>query len=102
MSVNQTRINRMYQGDCAWALVALLALWITIAFVFYKVALGTADFNVVLALGAGASVLLVFNTAAIVALLRHYTTDKAHLYGLDLFYIDEMRAARKGRQHDAR
>ena len=101
MAVHQTRIDRMYRGDCAWALLALVSLWITIAFVFYQVAVGVADNAVVLALGAGAAVLVVFNTAAIVALLRHYTADKAHLYGLDIHYIDEMNAARREAPHVA-
>lgn len=95
MSADQARIGRMYRGDCAWAIVALVTLWATIAFVFIKVVPG-ADPNIVLALAAGGAVLLIFNTAAIVALIRHYTADKTHLYGLDIFYIDAMRDARKG------
>lgn len=93
---DDARIRRMYRGDCAWALVALIVLWITILFVFIQVAKGSSDEKVTLALAIGAGTVLLFNTASIIALLRHYTADKVHLYGLDLFYLDEMRAARKG------
>lgn len=89
----EARIDRMHRRDCVWALAALAALWVTIGFVFIEIARRTADTNIVLALGAGAAVLLLFNTAAIVALLRHYQADKVHLYGLDIFYVDAMRAA---------
>lgn len=89
------RIARMYRGDCAWALVALVVLWLTIAFVFVNVCLRCDNGAILLALAGSAGVLLLLNTASIVALIRHYTTDKAHLYGLDLFYIDAMRRAKR-------
>lgn len=89
------RMARMYRGDCAWALAALVALWATIAFVFLGICQQCGDRNVIAALGIGGSVLLLLNTASIIALVRHYTADRLHLYGLDLFYIDEMRRAKR-------
>ena len=44
-------------------------------------------------LGAGA-VVLVFNTAAILAMLRHYREDRDFMYGLDIQFLDEARARR--------
>jgi hypothetical protein len=41
--------------------------------------------------GAG---VLALNTAAIVAMLRHYTDDKQFIYSLDLKHLDEMRKRR--------
>jgi len=38
---------------------------------------------------------LLFNTASIVAMLRHYTSDKHFIYGLDLKHLDEMRRAKR-------
>lgn len=43
-----------------------------------------------LLLFAGAVVLL-FNTAAIVAMLRHYREDRDFIYGLDIKFLDEAR-----------
>ena len=37
---------------------------------------------------AGAVVLL-FNTAAILAMLRHYREDRDFMYGLDIKFLDE-------------
>jgi hypothetical protein len=38
---------------------------------------------------------LLFNTAAIAAMVKHYREDKAFIYGLDLKNLDAMR--RRGR-----
>jgi hypothetical protein len=88
------RIESMYRGDLAWALVALLVLWLTILFVFYKVMVSSASSGVVTALAIFGGLVLLFNTASILALLKHYAEDKVHLYGLDIHYLDEMRAKR--------
>jgi hypothetical protein len=34
---------------------------------------------------------MLFNAAAIWAMLKHYGEDKAHIYGLDLHYQDLMK-----------
>jgi hypothetical protein len=34
---------------------------------------------------------LLFNTASIFAMIRHYSGDKEHIYGLDLHYLDVLR-----------
>jgi hypothetical protein len=39
-------------------------------------------------------VILVFNTAAIMAMLRHYREDRDFMYGLDIKFMDAARAAR--------
>lgn len=92
------RIRRLYAGDCIWALIALATLWCTIAFVFLAVCRVCADDGVRIALAAGAGGVLVLNTASIVALIGHYTRDRYHLYGLDLFYLDAMRLAKRERK----
>lgn len=51
---------------------------------------------------AGVLVLL-FNTASVVAMLRHYDEDRAHIYGIDIHHLDEHRArARKAALRPAR
>jgi hypothetical protein len=42
---------------------------------------------------AGA-VILVLNTAAIIAMLRHYREDRDFMYGLDIKFLDAARAAK--------
>lgn len=89
------RIESMYRRDLAWAVVALLVLWLTILFVFFEVLASSASAGVVAALAIFAGLVLLFNSASIVALLKHYSDDKAHLYGLDLHYLDEMRSQKR-------
>lgn len=82
------RIGAMHLRDqrVAWAFV--IGLWFAIIFV------AVATWNLapngsarVLLLIAGA-VLLVFNTAAIMAMLRHYREDRDFIYGLDIQFLD--------------
>lgn len=85
----------MYRGDVTWALVALLVLWLTILFVFFEVAMGSATPGVIVALAIFAGLVLLFNTASILALMKHYAEDKMHLYGLDIHYLDEMKRKKR-------
>jgi hypothetical protein len=56
--------------------------------------MSSASSGVVAALAIFGGLVLLFNTASILALLKHYAEDKAHLYGLDIHYLDEMKAKR--------
>ncbi|MGJ4857926.1 hypothetical protein AB4037_07525 [Labrys sp. KB_33_2] len=85
------RIEVMYRRDRAWAFAAVGVLWLILLFVFFKIMPDTGSTGVTVALLVAGSLVLLFNTAAIAALVRHYHEDKQHLYGLDLHYIDEMK-----------
>lgn len=90
-SANDTRVQSMYAGDRRWALFAVAALWATYGFVFWKVMpeVGTPEVLYVLAIAGG--IVLLFNTASILAMISHYSGDKEHIYGLDIHYLDAMR-----------
>jgi hypothetical protein len=49
--------------------------------------------RVILTISAG--LVLLFNTAAVLAMLRHYHNDKHFIYGLDIKHLDEMRQRRR-------
>ena len=85
------RIDRMFGGDRNWSLVSLLVLWLTYVFVFWRVMTDAGDNDVMLALAISGGLVLLFNTASIIAMLSHYANDKEHIYGLDLHYLDEMK-----------
>lgn len=77
----------------AWAFV--VGLWFAVIFV----AVGTWDLAPnsgarVMLLTAGAVVLL-FNTAAILAMLRHYREDRDFMYGIDIKFLDEAKGRRR-------
>ncbi|MEM5339526.1 hypothetical protein [Paraburkholderia azotifigens] len=88
------RINQMFSRDRRMAQIALLLLWVTIGYVYFAVTSQTDDFLVRVALTIGASTVLVFNSASILAMIRHYQEDKDHIYGLDIRHLDENRAAK--------
>lgn len=76
----------------AWAFV--IGLWFAIAFVAiatWDLAPSGAARTVLL---IGGAIVLLFNTAAIVAMLRHYREDRDFMYGLDIKFLDEARRKR--------
>lgn len=85
------RIDRMYQNDRMGALAFVAGLWVTVLFALFTMwpLIDEGAIRIVLAI-AGVLV-LAFNTAAIVAMLRHYSHDKSFIYGLDIKHLDEMR-----------
>lgn len=76
----------------AWAFV--IGLWLAVIFV------ALATWNLAPSSGAriflliAGAVILLFNTAAITAMLRHYREDRDFMYGLDIKFLDEARAAK--------
>ncbi len=76
----------------AWAFVT--GLWLSVIFV------ALATWSLAPSSGArtllmiGGAIVLLFNTAAIMAMLRHYREDRDFMYGLDIKFLDEARAAK--------
>jgi hypothetical protein len=89
-----SRIEAMHRSDVriAWAFV--VGLWLAIIFVAWGTwGLAPSGAARVVLLIGGALVLL-FNTAAIVAMLRHYREDRDFMYGLDIKFLDAAKAAK--------
>ena len=94
MSELDQRIEAMHRSDVriAWAFVS--GLWFAIIFV------AIATWNLApngaarIVLLCGGAVTLLFNTAAIMAMLRHYREDRDFMYGLDIKFLDASRAAK--------
>ena len=84
----------MHKRDvqAAWAFV--VGLWLTMVFV----AIATWDLapagGARILLLIGGAIVLLFNTAAILAMLKHYRDDRDFIYGLDIRFLDEARARR--------
>lgn len=96
MSGMTERIEKMHRRDTmvAWAFVG--GLWFVIGFVAivaWPLAPSPAARNVLM---FGGIVLLIFNTAAILAMLRHYREDRDFMYGLDIKFLDAAKAAKRG------
>ena len=76
----------------AWAFVT--GLWLSVIFV------ALATWSLAPSSGArtllmiGGAIVLLFNTAAIMAMLRHFREDRDFMYGMDIKFLDEARAAK--------
>jgi hypothetical protein len=84
------RIDKMFGQDCRWAILALVVVWALYTFVFYMMRPFLADEGVLAALLVSGGLVMLFNAAAIWAMIQHYGEDRAHIYGLDLHYLDLM------------
>jgi hypothetical protein len=88
------RIPAMHRRDIAAAWAFVIGLWLAIAFVVWAtwaIAPSSAARTVLL---IGGFAVLVFNTAAILAMLAHYREDRDFMYGLDLRFLDAQRGGR--------
>ncbi len=84
----EERIDKMFAGDKFVAGVLVVGLWLTVFFVMLAVRGFIADKSIEMVCWAGAAVLLLFNTASIVAMIKHYGQDKAHIYAIDIRHLD--------------
>ena len=92
------RIEAMYAMDKlgAWTFVAVL--WCVVLFVLFMVWQAVPDQTIRIVLAVSAGAVLVFNTASIGAMVRHYKEDKDFIYGLDIKHLDAAREARAERK----
>lgn len=88
------RIEAMHKRDVQIAWVFVVGLWVSMIFVAIATWSLAPDGLARLMLLAAGAVVLLFNTAAIMAMLRHYREDRDFMYGLDIKFLDEARAAK--------
>ncbi len=84
----EERIDKMFAGDKLAAGILVVALWLTVFFVMFAVRGFMPSAQVELVCWAGAAILLLFNTASIIAMLKHEAADKAQSDGVDIRHLD--------------
>ena len=84
----EERIDKMFAGDKLVAGILVVGLWLTVFFVMLAVRGFIVDKNIEILCWVGAGLLLLFNTASIIAMLKHYGQDKAHIYAIDIRHLD--------------
>lgn len=97
--VMRKRIQSMFMLDAVWAFGFVAVLWAVILYVFFQISPLTREGGVDTVLVIGGGLVLLFNTAAIVAMVRHYSHDKDFIYGLDIRHLDEARAVAAARRN---
>lgn len=91
----EARIERMHGRDRMGATAFVVALWVVLLFVLWSIWPFIENGAIRAILSVSAAGLLILNTAAIVAMLRHYHHDKQFIYSLDLMHLDEMRRQKR-------
>jgi hypothetical protein len=84
------RVDKMFRGDSRAAITLTTVLWLTIFFVILAVRSYMPP-GVEIVCWIAAAILLLYNTASIVAMLRHYADDEAHIYPIDIHHLDARR-----------
>jgi hypothetical protein len=84
----QARVEAMFARDRLWASLFVVALWLTVFFVMIAVRSFIHDKSIEIFCWVSAFILLLFNTASIVAMIKHYGEDKEHIYAVDIRHLD--------------
>lgn len=91
MSDLNRRIEAMYRVDRLGAWLFVAALWVVILFVLFMSWPYISDQGVRFVVVIAAAAVLIFNTASVAAMLRHYAEDKEFIYRLDIQHLDAMK-----------
>lgn len=84
----QARIDAMCSNDRVFAYVLLAAAWIAVWFVVMQTAPIAPPGSFSTLVWVSGLAVCVFNSASIVAMVRHYQEDKNHIYGQDIAHLD--------------
>ncbi len=88
MTELQVRIDKMFKRDQMFATAIVAVLWLTVLFVMLQIRQYMPSAAIEAVCWVAAAIMLLFNTASIFAMLKHYDEDKEHIYGTDIRHID--------------
>ena len=94
MSDLDQRIEDMYRKDVRGAWLLLDLLWIVVIFIVVMSWPYIPDATVRIVSLLSALAVLIFNTASIAAMVKHYAEDKHFIYGLDIKTLDAIKQAK--------
>jgi hypothetical protein len=90
-----SRIAVLARRDRALAITCTVVMWLVLGFLFVRASAVAPDPAIVVVLAVATLLLGVFNTAAVVALLRCYVDNRELIYRPDVLRLDLMRAQRE-------
>ena len=85
----------MYLRDCIMAWADVLLIWLAVGFVLISILSILEDPVIRWVMIISSALLVLFNTASVGAMTKHYAEDKDYIYGLDIKHLDENRAAKR-------
>jgi len=89
------RIDKMFSNDRLFAYALLIGAWLAVWFVVNQVAALGPPGNFMGLVYLSALALCVFNTASIIAMVKHYEHAKEHIYRQDIEHLDAIAVANK-------
>ena len=92
MSDLDARIQAMHKRDVQMAWAFVIGLWFAIIFVAMATWSWAPSGLARIVLLIGGAIILILNTGAIMAMLKHYREDRDFMYGLDIKFMDAARA----------
>lgn len=92
------RIVAMFGRDRLFAWTFVVWLWVTYGFTFWAITTtwhAPSEGGVQTALAISGFLVLIYNTASIGAMIKHYSEDLEFIYTVDLRHLDKLKEARK-------
>jgi len=89
------RIDKMFSNDRLFAYALLIGAWLAVWFVVNQVAALGPPGNFMGLVYLSALALCVFNTASIIAMVKHYEHAKDHIYRQDIEHLDAIAVSNK-------
>ncbi len=87
----QERVEATYSSDRLWALALLVCLWIAVGIVYLGIRSVVDQSGISFALIVSALLIVGYNTASVIAMIRHYSHDKRWIYEIDIRHLDQMK-----------
>ena len=87
----QQRIDATYGKDRLVAIIFIVMLWLAVGVVYVGIRGQVHDGEISMALAISAFLIVGYNTASLIAMIRHYAEDKNWIYEIDIRHQDEAR-----------
>jgi archaellum biogenesis protein FlaJ (TadC family) len=91
----QDQMDTMYRRDRWMAIATVVAMLIVLPFVYIALLGNMPGTGTKLVLAASGVVLLIYNVASMLALVRNYRRDKDFIYRRDVAHLRELAVARR-------
>jgi uncharacterized membrane protein len=97
----QRRMETMFQRDRWMAVISVVAMLIVLPYVYFAVLDNMPGTGTKVVLAGSCIVLLVYNVASMLALVRNYQRDKDFIYRRDVAHQRELATARRAAKERA-
>jgi archaellum biogenesis protein FlaJ (TadC family) len=97
----QAQMDTLYQRDRWMAIVSVVAMLVVLPFTYIALLDNMPGTGTKVVLAAACVVLLVYNVASMLALVRNYRRDKDFIYRRDVAHLTELATARRAAKERA-